>query len=64
MRFLTDLSTQTRLFIVFGLLSLVAAFIAVTGIINVADFQVQVRSATWRESICRWLPPSSSGRQA
>ncbi|MBN1138609.1 MAG: HAMP domain-containing protein [Anaerolineae bacterium] len=42
MRLLTDLSTQTRLFIVFGLLSLVAASIAALSIINVADFQVQV----------------------
>jgi adenylate cyclase len=42
MRFLTDLSTQTKLFIGFGLLSLVAAFVAVTGITNVADFQVRV----------------------
>jgi len=42
MHFLTNLATQTKLFIVFGLLSLVAAIIAVTGIINAADFQVQV----------------------
>jgi adenylate cyclase len=42
MRFLTDLTTETKLFTVFGLLSLVAAFIAVTGIMNAADSQVQV----------------------
>ncbi len=42
MRFLTNLSTQTRLFLVFGLLSLVAAFIAVGGIINAASFQEQI----------------------
>lgn len=42
MRFLANLPTQTKLLITFGLLALVAAVIAVMGIVNVADFQVQV----------------------
>ena len=42
MRFLADLSTQTRLFIGFGLLALVAALVAVVGIVSVAEFQVHV----------------------
>lgn len=42
MRFLTNLPTQTKLLTTFGLLALVAAAIAVMGIINVAAFQVQV----------------------
>ena len=42
MHFLTDLSTQTKLFIAFGLLLLVAAIIAVMSLTNAADFQVQI----------------------
>ena len=42
MRFLIDLSTQTKLFIAFGLLLLVAAIIAVMSLTNAADFQVQI----------------------
>ncbi len=44
MRFLTDLSTQTRLFVAFGLLVLLAAIMAVMSLINAADLQVQVTS--------------------
>ena len=42
MRVFSDRSTQTRLFLVFGLLSFVAAVIAVMGIVNAAGFQEQV----------------------
>lgn len=42
MRFLTNMSTQTRLYIVFGLMALLVALVAVAGIFNGVYFQRQV----------------------